>query len=76
MNVTELLTAWLKEHGYDGLCRDGCGCDVDNLAPCGEYCGYCVPAYKRTCPGHDKCAINADCEDLSAGDTCYCSVKE
>lgn len=41
---------WLRDRGYDGLCvvpvgTDGCGCSVDDFAPCNEgpY-PECVPA--------------------------------
>ena len=35
MNVREMLIKQLKELGADGLCRPGCGCGIDDLAPCG-----------------------------------------
>ncbi|MFA5377395.1 MAG: hypothetical protein WC455_16710 [Dehalococcoidia bacterium] len=34
MNIREILESWLREHGYDGLYCDGCGCRVDDLMPC------------------------------------------
>lgn len=40
-NVLEIIEAWLREHGYDGLVRleddaeDDCGCGLDHFAPCG-----------------------------------------
>uniref|UniRef100_A0A6M3IWN5 Uncharacterized protein n=1 Tax=viral metagenome TaxID=1070528 RepID=A0A6M3IWN5_9ZZZZ len=26
MTVVKILEEWLREHGYDGLCSDECGC--------------------------------------------------
>jgi len=42
-NVEEIVAAWLREHGYDGLYTIACGCFLDDLIPCGEYCGGCMP---------------------------------
>lgn len=50
MNVTEIVADWLKQHGYDGLCGENCGCYVDDLFICGiESCGVseCEPGYKQ-----------------------------
>jgi hypothetical protein len=62
MNVREIVKAWLKEHGYDGLYDpDGfCGCPVDDLACAGDMCSMeeCKPGYKVKCP-KDEC----DCGD-------------
>ena len=44
MTVREIVVAWLKENGHDGLCTDGCGCGVDDLIPCGDGFASCVPA--------------------------------
>ena len=51
MNVKEIITAWLKEHGYDGLCGEECGCEIADLAPCceAENILSCVPGYKNEC---------------------------
>jgi len=50
ISVKTILTKWLKENGYDGLCDkcDDCGCGIDNIMLCGG-CGICVPAYKVRC---------------------------
>jgi len=34
-SVGEIIISKLKEIGADGLCTDGCGCSLDDLAPCG-----------------------------------------
>lgn len=51
------LAEWLKEHEYDGLCRDlggedWCGCGLNDFAPCdnGPH-GDCQPAYRHTVDG-------------------------
>jgi len=49
LTVREILTDWLKEHGYDGLYCDECGCEIDDLAPCDESCVACRPGYKWPC---------------------------
>lgn len=47
MNIAEIVAAWLKEHGYDGLCNSEleCGCNLEDLAPCVDCCGDCVAGY-------------------------------
>ena len=44
MNITvkEIVKKYLKENGYDGLVGNECGCDIDDLFPCGlEGCENC-----------------------------------
>ncbi|MDD3493746.1 MAG: hypothetical protein PHZ19_09660 [Candidatus Thermoplasmatota archaeon] len=50
MTVADIVRQWLLSNGYDGLYCDwgeGCGCGVDDLAPCRDPypCG-CVAARK------------------------------
>lgn len=52
ITVKEIVKAYLKEHGYDGLCGDECGCGIEDLAPCDErwgegHWGDCTAAHSR-----------------------------
>lgn len=49
-DVLTILTDWLAVNGFDGLCREGCGCTVDDLAP-GRDCLHetCQAAYRYEC---------------------------
>lgn len=48
LTVLQILTAWLREHGYDGLYDPDqeCGCAIDDLVCCCEACDQCLPGYK------------------------------
>lgn len=52
MNVHDIIQAHLKEIGAEGLANgdEECGCDIDDLAPCGEACMGCVPAHHCLIP--------------------------
>lgn len=47
ITVKEIVVAYLKENGFDGLCGDECGCGIDELAPCCEYNMACIAAHSR-----------------------------
>lgn len=55
LNVKKILSEWLKEHAFDGLCHNfhECGCALDDLAPCAEISPECEPAYKGPDPEHE-----------------------
>lgn len=66
MTVEEIVAAYLKEHGYDGLYADyGCGCEFDDLMPCGDPSSNCAPGYRHESPC-DDCGspCNGDGEDF------------
>ena len=50
--VKDIVAAWLRLAGYDGLCTDDCGCLLTDLMPCaatdGSCCDACVPGHKVT----------------------------
>ena len=46
MNVKKIVKTWLKENGYDGLCCEGCGCQISDLMPCDENSNSCEAGYK------------------------------
>lgn len=48
--VKEIVKQYLIKHGYDGLCRDYCGCELDDLMPCEEISPGCIPGYRHTDP--------------------------
>lgn len=49
ITVQSIVTAYLKEHGYDGLYDDECGCLIDDLAPCSNDPMWCHPGYRVPC---------------------------
>jgi len=55
MTIKEIVISYLKEHGFEGLCSEDCGCDIDDLAPCESSMVECVPAMRVPCPGTDEC---------------------
>ena len=68
MTIKEIVLDYLKEHSFDGLAGDECGCGIDDFAPCGEMRSDCQPAYKYKCVCCGKC-------DCGQGDDCF-SVEE
>lgn len=70
MTVREIIIAHLRSIGADGLCRDGCGCDIDEICPWLDTCNdwpECVPAKRVT-------ATEAG-EYWEEGDTIYEEMK-
>jgi len=49
MNVKQIVLQYLKDNGYDGLANDNgeCGCDLEDLMPCGFQDTFCVAAHKE-----------------------------
>lgn len=68
-SMFSLIHSHLKIIGADGLCGDGCGCDINDLCCCAsDKILNCVPAKKVTC--FEACEI--PCESgHKTGQTCY-----
>lgn len=49
MRVIEIVKERLMADGFSGLVAPdgGCGCEIDDLVPCGSDCSQCEPGYKH-----------------------------
>lgn len=54
MNVKEIITKYLKDNNFDGLCRDDCDCEIDDLMTCNDSAD-CEPGYKKYCKDCKGC---------------------
>lgn len=41
----DMIKSYLRRHGYDGLYVDDCGCNLNDLVPCGEISADCRAGY-------------------------------
>lgn len=62
--LIEMVHEWLHDHGYEGLCNPDaeCGCDIDDLMPCG--CPNeddCRAGYRHIYTGCSGCGDVGDC---------------
>jgi hypothetical protein len=68
LNVEQILKKWLKDNGYDGLYCSGCGCSINDLAPCGMiYIMDCHPGYKGPGNSQEGWDFTIGPEDFSVG---------
>jgi len=58
MTVLDIVRDYLTEHGYDGLCNDGCACEISDLAPCDSTCNDCEPGMKEPCDCGGGCRFH------------------
>lgn len=66
-DVRTIVRDYLTANGYDGLHNHQCGCDKDDLFPCGyEQACECHPAYRWEC-GTDP---GAGCPIAESEDGC------
>src|ERR1035441_3957346 len=75
MNAKEIITEYLKNNGYGGLCdfegREGCACELDDLVCCAEAFDNCEPCYKVPAHCYD-CKNDCECK----GETEWCFTLE
>lgn len=53
IECVDMLKPWLKNRQYEGLYRESCMCDLDELCACREGWGGCIPGYKIDDPEAD-----------------------
>ncbi len=47
LTLRRVCKLWLRRHGFDGLCSKHCGCELDDLMPCGDgRIARCRPGYR------------------------------
>lgn len=82
LDVETIVKRWLRNRGYQGLCCEECGCDIDDLFPCCEYQrGRCKPAYRFDCyrctrEGCEKRNVDYDTLFAESKDFCRPIYKE
>ena len=60
MEVQEIVEAYLKENGFDGLrsTYGGCGCEIGDLVPCDLNFAQCEPGYRTDCDCGEGCSFH------------------
>ena len=54
VNVLDIVSAYLKANGFDGLAAEDCGCKIEELAECCKGFSECRPGYLKDC---EKCTV-------------------
>ena len=49
MTVKEIVEKYLKENKFEGLYSSECGCDIEDLMPCGSLIDKCIPGHRKDC---------------------------
>lgn len=68
MTVKDIVIFYLVKNGFDGLCCEDCGCELDDLMPCAGNDNWnsmdnCKPGYKVYCDGNcEECERNEYCD--------------
>ena len=70
MTVLDIIRGYLRRHGYDGLCNTDieCGCQTDDLAPCGNVGYDCQPGVKEMQPDGDWLIVTGKKPEEMLGD--------
>lgn len=61
-NVYDVIAEYMIKNGYNALYYDGCGCSINDLAPCDQSCIFCSFGAMVDC---EHCENLATCEDSS-----------
>ena len=72
------LETILRKTGFSGLysTADECGCEIDDLAPCGEYDpSICKPGYRHVCAGCPR-AVEHNCPFDCDGYDCTSATQD
>ena len=61
-DLIQIVAEWLKANEYEGLYSEmmGCGCELNDLMPCGEPSLQCKPGYRGGCDEH--CEFGGGCD--------------
>lgn len=72
MTVQEIVENFLKENGYGGLCNPegACGCELDDMMPCGDGSWDCEPAYRIKKDSKECNAWRRQLEDPDNNELC------
>lgn len=57
LTVRDIVAAFLRDKGYDGLSCDYCCCDIADLMECESNCARCEPGYKVACDSDCDCDV-------------------
>jgi len=72
-SVKEMVQSALRVQSFEGLCRPGCGCGIDDIMPCCEDPSTCLAAYRWECKG---CKDIDTCEYSHIDSGCYRTEKQ
>ena len=75
MELRGMVKNWLIENGYTGLVNTDvpCGCELEDLIPCGSPTPECAGGYKHKC---DTCTKVGVCEIRGEGGEWCIRLKE
>ena len=82
MTVVEIVREYMQKNGYTALVGDGCGCEIDDLMPCGDepWMPYCEVGYRNhceTCAKSESCATRvSEFDYLCRPERCWEGEKE
>ena len=62
LDVKEIVVRFLKDNGFDGLYNYYCGCNVNDLMPCGMVQDNCKAGYFLDKSRCKECVYLGDCD--------------